>query len=284
MATSNTFFKSLAGAVAAVALVTLQVHCQPQQQQQGILETAVARAQDALRSMWGRARTEADGAVQGVVRGFRRQEHDALLAASVQLEQLGVDVDLTEASEDVDASLVGCAKDTQAKYKRLLAQLRRRVERCWGWEGREVSALVRALENLVLAGDRLPALLRTNMDECLHGGRGAAAAPRVGGRGANNNATAVPPSPFRLVRCSVDAVNLTWTYVSSVPREVGRAARRTAGLLGSSREDWDECARSVVTQTAGPALQYLRDLGACVAERVSEQSWTQIHRAWQNPR
>ncbi|KAK3908366.1 Interference hedgehog [Frankliniella fusca] len=279
--TSSTFFRCVTGAIAAVAFVSLQVHCQ--REQQGVLEAVLDRAQDALRAAWGRARADADDVVQGVVRGFRRQEHDALHAASVQLEKLGVGVDLTEASDDVDDSVVGCAKETQAKYRRLLAQLRRRVERCWGWEAREVTALLRALENLMLAGDRLPGLLRTNMDQCLSRGRGGGAGGG-GGRGGDNATTSVPPSPFRVVRCTVDAVNLTWTYVSSVPREVARTARKTAGLLGSSREDWDACARGVIRQTAGPALQYLRDLGACVADRVSEQSWRRMHRAWQNPR
>lgn len=95
---------------------------------------------------------------------------------------------------------------------------------------------------------------------------------------------APPPSPFRVLRCTADSVNLTWTFVSSVPREVGRAARKTAALLGSSREDWAACGRAVVRQAAGSAVRTLRDLGACVADRVSEQSWMQLYEAWKNPK
>lgn len=58
------------------------------------------------------------------------------------------------------------------RYVRLLKQLRRRVENCWGWESQEVAGLIRAVEDLLLAGDRLPALLRANMQVCLDQGRG----------------------------------------------------------------------------------------------------------------
>lgn len=87
-----------------------------------------------------------------------------------------------------------------------------------------------------------------------------------------------------MLRCTADSVNLTWTYVTSVPREVGRAARKTAGLLGSSHEDWAPCAQAVVRQAAGSAVKTLRDLGSCVANRVSETSWQRLNEAWGNPK
>lgn len=268
-------------ATAAIIMVSYQVQCQSER---GFLEAALGRAEQGLQSVWSRARGEADGMVQGMLRVFRRREHDALQAATVQLEQLGVDVDLNEAGDDVADDLLGCAEDTKTKYVRLLKQLRRRVELCWGWETKEVSALVRAVEDLVLVGDRLPALLRANMRVCLN--------PRKGrSRRADSNVTVATaqqtqpvPSPFRVLRCTADSVNLTWTYVTAVPREVGRAARKTASLLGSSHEDWAPCAQAVVRQAAGSAVQTLRDLGGCVADRVAQTSWQRIHDAWGRPR
>ncbi|KAJ1522882.1 hypothetical protein ONE63_002024 [Megalurothrips usitatus] len=280
-------FRCLGAAVAAAAIVGYQVACQAQKfepQPQGSLESLARRAQGALESWWRRARGEADGVVQGVVRGFRQQEQDVLRTATEQLGDLGVNVDLTEAGDNVGYDLSGCAGVTRERYTRLLAQLRRRVQRCWGWESDEVAALVQAVEDLILAGDRLPGLLRTNMNRCLQRGRPPAQRGRWRPRGTPRAAAAASPSPFRVLRCTADSVNLTWTYVTAVPREVGRAARRTATILGSSREDWAACAGGVVRQCAGSAMQALRDLGACVVERVSDQSWQQVNRAWADPR
>ncbi|XP_034237892.1 uncharacterized protein LOC117643217 [Thrips palmi] len=269
----------------AVAMAGYQVQCESER---GFLERVLGRAEQSLQAVWARARGEADGLVQGTVQLFRRREHDALHAASLQLEQLGVDVDLNEAGDDVGDDLYGCAQATKTKYTRLLQQLRRRVEQCWGWESQEVSALFRAVEDLLLAGDRLPALLRANMNICLHQGRGRRRSRRADSQGANATSrtapTLPPPSPFRMLRCTADSVNLTWTYVTSVPREVGRAARKTAGLLGSSHEDWAPCAQAVVRQAAGSTVQTLRDLGGCVVDRVSGTSWRRLQEAWEHPR
>lgn len=85
------------------------------QSERGVLEQALGRAERGLQTVWTRARGEADGLVQGMLGLFRRREHDALQAATVQLEQLGVNVDLSEAGDDVGNDLHGCAEATRVR-------------------------------------------------------------------------------------------------------------------------------------------------------------------------
>lgn len=84
-----------------------------QQPETGVLEATALRAQNALQSLWRRARGEADAVVSNVVDGFHRQEHDALTAASLQLEKLGVDLDLNETGDEVEEDVLGCAHAAQ---------------------------------------------------------------------------------------------------------------------------------------------------------------------------